>query len=85
MTTDACRLMRPEASVQGSTPLITAAKQYCQADGRSAGQPTTKSWPFFEGSSRMKGNFHVRFQGECGRRNPPALTRLRGSYGSYRS
>ena len=24
----------------------------------------------------MKGNFHVRFQGECGRGNPPALTRL---------
>jgi len=25
--------------------------------------------------SRMKGNFHVRFLGECGRGNPPALTR----------
>ena len=25
--------------------------------------------------SRMKGNFHVRFSGECGRGNPPALTR----------
>ena len=24
----------------------------------------------------MKGNFHVRFLGECGRGNPPALTRL---------
>jgi len=23
----------------------------------------------------MKGNFHVRFLGECGRGNPPALTR----------
>ena len=23
----------------------------------------------------MKGNFHVRFLGECGRSNPPALTR----------
>ena len=28
--------------------------------------------------SRMKGNFHVRFLGECGRGNPPALTRQEG-------
>ena len=29
----------------------------------------------WKGLSRMKGNFHVRFLGECGRGNPPALTR----------
>src|SRR5579859_3908081 len=32
----------------------------------------------WKGSSRMKGNFQVRFLGECGRGNPPALTRLSG-------
>jgi hypothetical protein len=28
----------------------------------------------------MKGNFHVRFRGECGRGNPPALTRYIQTY-----
>jgi hypothetical protein len=33
----------------------------------------------YEDLSRMKGNFHVRFLGECGRGNPPALTRRAGA------
>jgi hypothetical protein len=33
----------------------------------------------YEDLSRMKGNFHVRFLGECGRGNPPALTRQAGA------
>jgi hypothetical protein len=31
----------------------------------------------------MKGNFHVRFRGECGRGNPPALTRSKNNGVSY--
>ena len=33
----------------------------------------------YEDLSRMKGNSHVRFLGECGRGNPPALTRQAGA------
>src|SRR6266481_1766494 len=47
--------------------------------GQRAGQKKSLSgWPY-EDLSRMKGNFHVRFLGECGRGNPPALTRQTGA------
>ena len=58
------------------------AKRLLINTAKPAGYPASGSfrrlpqeWPY-EGSSRMKGNFHVRFRGECGRGNPPALTRL---------
>ena len=65
MTTDACRLMRLKAVAQRSTAswrLGTATAQWSSA---SAGQPH-RGWPY-EDLSRMKGNFHVRFLGGCGR------------------
>ena len=70
MTTDASRLMRPDI-VLPRAQCITAMYYYCQAhecrfaDCSEAGGPLKPSLPY-EGSSRMKGNFHVRFLGGCG-------------------
>jgi hypothetical protein len=64
MTADACRLMRPGAAVQGSTARATT-DQYCQA-GLNSRVSLSKAVPY-EGLSRMKGNFHVRFLGGRGR------------------
>ena len=71
MTTDACRLMRPGAvaSKEHSVVrlLVSMAKGFVLAlpgieprVGPYQGRP-------YEGSSRMKGNFHVRFSGGRGR------------------
>ena len=64
MTADACRLMRPGVAAQGSMTRTTA-DQYCQAGldslvGLTARVHLAKLGPY-EGLSRMKGNFHVRF------------------------
>ena len=64
MTADACRLMRPGVAAQGSMTRTTA-DQYCQARldslvGLTARVHLGKLGPY-EGLSRMKGNFHVRF------------------------
>ncbi len=64
MTTDARRLMRPGTAVQGSTARATT-DQYCQA-GLNSRVSLGKAEPY-EGLSRMKGNFHVRFLGGRGR------------------
>jgi hypothetical protein len=58
MTADAGRLMRPGVAAQGSTATATT-DQYCQAGLNSRVSPD-KAVPY-EGLSRMKGNFHVRF------------------------
>ena len=58
MTTDARRLMRPGTAVQGSTARATT-DQYCQA-GLNSRVSLGKAEPY-EGLSRMKGNFQVRF------------------------
>ena len=78
MTTDSRRLMRPGVVA----PTEHDAKRLPVRIAKLAAHPDSGSfripreeWPY-EGSSRMKGNFHVRFLGECGRGNPPALTRL---------
>jgi len=64
MTADACRLMRLGVAAQGSRTRTTA-DQYCQAGldslvGLTARVHLSKLGPY-EGLSRMKGNFHVRF------------------------
>jgi len=68
MTTDSRRLMRsgvvaPTEHNAKRLPVSTAKLPACQAAGRLA---FVRERPY-EGSSRMKGNFHVRFQGGCGR------------------
>ena len=66
MTTDASRLMRLSAAAPMEQQCLSAAFQYCQvvqlnrcAAGRLACLGSRR-WPY-EGLSRMKGNFHVRF------------------------
>ena len=64
MTADACRLMRPGVTAQGSMTRTTT-DPYCQAGldslvGLTPRVPFDKVGPY-EGLSRMKGNFHVRF------------------------
>jgi len=75
MTADARRLMRLGVAVQGSITRTTA-DQYCQARLDSSVEfasrvPLDKGGPY-EGLSRMKGNFHVRFLEGGG----PATARL---------
>ena len=75
MTADACRLMRPGDTAQGSVTRTTA-DQYCQARfdpsvGLTSRVHLDKLGPY-EGLSRMKGNFHVRFLEGGG----PATARL---------
>src|SRR5664279_2843158 len=79
MTSDASRLVRPGAVAQRSAAQ-TATYQYCQVARedydassrcinlhRAAGRPAwERPW---KGSSRVKGNFHARFLGGCGRVN----------------
>jgi hypothetical protein len=74
MTADACRLMRPGAAVQGSTARATT-DQYCQA-GLNSRVSLGKAVPY-EGLSRMKGNFHVRFLGGRGRATARAYPAIR--------
>ena len=83
MTTGASRLMRPGATLQAGSA-FTATCQYCQIPSRPEEvlwpaewwvSPQLAGWPY-DGLSRMKGNFHVRFLGGCGRvtaRAYPAL------------
>jgi len=64
MTADACRLMRPGVTAQGSMTRTTP-DPYCQAGldslvGLTPRVHFDKVGPS-EGLSRMKGNFHVRF------------------------
>src|SRR5664280_496325 len=79
MTSDASRLVRPGAVAQWSAA-ETATYQYCQVARedydassrcinfhRAAGCPA-RAHPL-KGSSRVKGNFHARFLGGCGRVN----------------
>src|SRR5216684_3811860 len=79
MTASARWLMRPRVTAQrsGATVAICKYRQVVQLfRGWAAGRcKSTLSDRPYEDSSRMKGNFHVRFLGECGRGNPPALTR----------
>jgi hypothetical protein len=62
MTTNACWLMRPgaaastERSLNGHAPVLPSGSVTCR---RTVGRPY-RVRPY-EGSSRMKGNFHVRF------------------------
>ena len=85
MTTDACRLMRPGARRLKGAEASVAACQYRQAARpRFAGAGTAdrsekniRAGPY-EGLSRMKGNFHVRFLEGGG----PATAR---SYSTYHS
>jgi hypothetical protein len=77
-TTDARRLMRPGTAVQGSIARATT-DQYCQA-GLNSRVSLGKTEPY-EGLSRMKGNFHVRFLGGRGRATARAYPALRRGYG----
>jgi len=82
MTTNSRWLMRPGATVpKGAEPIrppVSIAKlldlDLSGAEQRAGQYPKRRP---YEDLSRMKGNFHVRFLGECGRGNPPALTRPR--------
>ena len=73
MTADAGRLMRPGTAVQGSTARATT-DQYCQA-GLNSRVSLGKAVPY-EGLSRMKGNFHVRFLAGGG----PVTARLHSAW-----
>jgi hypothetical protein len=75
MTADARRLMRPGVAAQGS-PATATTYEYCQARLNSR-VSLGKAVPY-EGLSRMKGNFHVRFLGGARAGNCP---RLPGGYG----
>jgi hypothetical protein len=71
MTTDARRLMRPRAVTSKEHSVVRLRTS--MAKGFVLGLPSFESrvGPCqdrpYEGSSRMKGNFHVRFLGGCGR------------------
>ena len=71
MTTDASRLMRPEAGAPkdaagyGHTTVLPSGRTV-SSSARGSANNKLSSWPY-EGLSRMKGNFHVRFLGGCGR------------------
>jgi hypothetical protein len=66
MTANASWPMRPTVAVRRSR---TASGNWRVPPSGSrkwgAGQSIFRDWPY-DGSSRMKGNFHVRFQGGCG-------------------
>jgi len=64
MTADASRLMRPGVAAQGS-PATATTYEYCQAGLNS--RVSLGKVVSYEGLSRMKGNFHVRFLGGRGR------------------
>ncbi len=64
MTADAHRLMRPGGAAQGCHP-ARPHRSIAKRD-ENRGSAKNKAGPY-EGSSRMKGNFHVRFLGGCGR------------------
>jgi len=74
MTANARWLMRPRATIPR---MVLQRRRVSSVKSRGSlrgGSDDTALRPY-DGLSRMKGNFHVRFLGECGRGNPPALTR----------
>ncbi len=79
MTTNACWLVRPEvrapsdAGVGGHLSVLPSRLALTQSDD---GSTHIRSGGPCEGSSRMKGNFHVRFQGGCGRATARAYPAL---------
>ena len=79
MTASTCWLMRPGATAHrsgghcGCLQVSPSCSVRFGGTGRRAGHKISDR--SYEDLSRMKGNFHVRFLGECGRGNPPALTR----------
>jgi hypothetical protein len=83
MSASTCWLMRPGAPAQrsgghhGCLPVSPSRSVRFIGAGQRAGHKKISDRSY-EDLSRMKGNFHVRFLGECGRGNPPALTRPLG-------